>query len=81
MVSHQQRAVIADLAIHKRAGHPQGKDFVPGEAKLLDAEEDVLQSVAVGHAVEPTAAGEVGHGDLRIAQPLDGLGGKLDVAE
>lgn len=51
------------------------------ELELADASEDVFEAMAAGEAVEPVAAGEVGHRNVAVAEELDGLGAELDVAK
>ena len=63
------------------AGDAAAEPGLGGESELALADEDVFGAHASGDAVEPAAAGEIGHRNLGVAQSLHRLGGELDVAE
>ena len=81
MVSHQQRAMVANLSMHKLLRQRQAHRFVARQAELFHPQEYILQCVSARDAVKPAAHREVSDGNLLLAKRLNGLRRNLNVAE
>jgi len=81
VIALEQGSLVLDFTGDECAGDFQTGPRYVRESKLVAAQEDVLQAVAPGQTVKPSAHGKPGYGDVFLAEGLDGLCGDLNVSE